>query len=697
MSVVTRLRRTTGRELRGLALAYAGIFCLSSTGAGAVIGLLALLGAGLGRPSVAAGALLCHGLLRSMEALARRPADLRLSINALLIGMAVGHAYEPGPSFALLIAAAAAFTLLFGAQTVAWTERRGLPALSLPFATCYVLVQLSHPLLGGIAEPVSVAGLGLCPAIETVIPDWPAAFLRNLAWLLFTPDVGVGLALFVIIVWCSRQLALHGLWAFAVAMTLLEAWHGNPVAAHALPGGFNFTLIGFAVGATYLLPGWPSFFWSTLAAATATLLSGGLAAGLGRLGSTPSTLPFVLGTLLTLGLLRRAGAPLLPLRVHATPEKTAAEEAYLLERHGQGPGLELPFAERVRVYQAFDGPWTHQGLWRHAYDFVKSTEDGRTHRNSGLELADYPLFGLTLLSPCPGEVVACRDDLPDNQPGWIDHANNWGNFILLRREDGLHVEMSHLRRHSLQVKKGDLVTAGQPLAQCGNSGYSAYPHLHLQVQAGAWLAEATLPFTFRCLSYDGRLHHACLPPVGTEVEPVATGDTTGMPGFKLGENLRFVDRAPRRADREVRWTTGRTADALGRPYLADGDGNVLYFHADPKGFVALSFQGDRDAALAVFARALPRLPNTRQASQWKDLLPLSLAHGWAGREWRGLAWAYGWPSLRRRAHVDGIWSYDPGQGRVDGHAHGVATWSVRFASDGLAAISEDHRTITRLP
>jgi hypothetical protein len=76
---------------------------------------------------------------------------------------------------------------------------------------------------------------------------------------------------------------------------------------------------------------------------------------------------------------------------------------------------------------------------------------------------------------------------------------------------------------------------------------------------------------------------------------------------------------------------------------------------------------------------------------------MPLVHGWGGQEWRGLALAYGWPSLRRRARTDGIWRFDPQQGRIDGHANGLEAWSVCLTPDGLISISEGHRTITRLP
>jgi murein DD-endopeptidase MepM/ murein hydrolase activator NlpD len=691
------IRLVLGRELRNLALSLAGIFSLASVRAGAAIGLFAALGALLGRPAVLVGGLLCFSLLRLMEALTGRAADLRLMVNALLLGMGVGFAYEPRAAFALLTAAAAAFTLLFGAQCIAWADASGLPVLSLPFATGYILLQLAAPLLGGVASPLATHELDLCPAIGGVLPDSAAAFLRSLSWLLFTPDVAVGLALLVVILCCSRQLVFHGLWAFVVATTLLAAWHGNPDRALHHPGGFNFTLVGLVVGATFLRPSWRSLLWSTLAVSVATFLAVALSASLARFGSTPSTLPFVLVTLLTIGLLRRADSALLPLRIAGTPEQTAAEHEHVIARFGRGPALELPFSVPVRVYQAFDGPWTHQGIWRCAYDFVRDTETGRSHRESGLELADYPLFGLVLRAPCDGEVVACRDDLADNQPGWINHSDNWGNYIILRREDGLHVEMSHLRQFSIRVKKGEVVKAGQPLAQCGNSGYSLYPHLHLQVQVGAWLAEPTLPFTFRCLRYQGRLHHECLPPVGAEVAPVEMDDAQAWPRFTLGESLRFRDQAPGRPDRTAQWKVERTLDAFGRTYLSDLDGNILYYTLSQRGYVALSYHGHRDAALALFARALPRLPNVADSCLWRDRLSFELACGPIGREWRGLASAYGWASLRRRAQVEGVWRFQPRCQRVIGRAAGLGPWSVHFGSDGLTSIAEGTRTLTRLP
>ena len=56
-----------------------------------------------------------------------------------------------------------------------------------------------------------------------------------------------------------------------------------------------------------------------------------------------------------------------------------------------------------------------------------------------------------------------------------------GNHIVLDLGNGVYAAMAHLRRGSVRVAAGDVVRAGQHIADCGNSGNSTEPHLHLQL------------------------------------------------------------------------------------------------------------------------------------------------------------------------------------------------------------------------
>jgi murein DD-endopeptidase MepM/ murein hydrolase activator NlpD len=53
-------------------------------------------------------------------------------------------------------------------------------------------------------------------------------------------------------------------------------------------------------------------------------------------------------------------------------------------------------------------------------------------------------------------------------------------LVIALPEPGTFVALVHLRQGSLRVETGDPVVTGQHLADCGNSGISTQPHVHLQ-------------------------------------------------------------------------------------------------------------------------------------------------------------------------------------------------------------------------
>lgn len=124
-------------------------------------------------------------------------------------------------------------------------------------------------------------------------------------------------------------------------------------------------------------------------------------------------------------------------------------------------------------------------------------------------------FGRPILAPADGIIVGRHDGEPDHdarrsplslvpymlgqkarlREGAIALA---GNFVILalpgRRA---FVALVHLRRNSVRVDLGDRVSTGEQLAQCGNSGNSTQPHLHLQAMDSDDLAIARgIPIAF---------------------------------------------------------------------------------------------------------------------------------------------------------------------------------------------------------
>jgi murein DD-endopeptidase MepM/ murein hydrolase activator NlpD len=64
---------------------------------------------------------------------------------------------------------------------------------------------------------------------------------------------------------------------------------------------------------------------------------------------------------------------------------------------------------------------------------------------------------------------------------------------------GKYLMLAHLMQNSIQVKPGDVVKRGEPLAKCGNSGNTSAPHVHMQIQSSPAFARdvRTFPMAFR--------------------------------------------------------------------------------------------------------------------------------------------------------------------------------------------------------
>lgn len=171
--------------------------------------------------------------------------------------------------------------------------------------------------------------------------------------------------------------------------------------------------------------------------------------------------------------------------------------------------LSLPFRE---TWQAQNSParripshGTHVFATTYAIAFV-ATQDGRSAavRDWRTVLGTEPnerfyAFGRPILSPADGVVSAMHDGEPDHaarrspltlvsylasqasraQSGAAALAGN--HVVVELAGGGRFVVLAHLKHSSIRVRPGDRVQVGQHLGDCGNSGNSTQPHLHLQV------------------------------------------------------------------------------------------------------------------------------------------------------------------------------------------------------------------------
>ena len=122
---------------------------------------------------------------------------------------------------------------------------------------------------------------------------------------------------------------------------------------------------------------------------------------------------------------------------------------------------DLPFEHKKKVFliQAYDSKFSHKDEL--ALDFKV--------RN-----------GTKICAARDGVVISARGD--SDKGGLKDENLSDGNYVSIRHSDGSVAHYWHLQKDGVRVAIGDSVKTGQWIGLSGNTGYSAFPHLHFEVQ-----------------------------------------------------------------------------------------------------------------------------------------------------------------------------------------------------------------------
>lgn len=121
----------------------------------------------------------------------------------------------------------------------------------------------------------------------------------------------------------------------------------------------------------------------------------------------------------------------------------------------------LPFEHKKKVLlvQGYESMFSHKG--EKALDFKVKT-------------------GTRVCAARAGVVTAVRKD---SDKGGLKPENlSDGNYVSIQHYDGSIAMYWHFRYEGVMVKEGDTVQTGQMIGYSGNTGYSAFPHLHFEVQ-----------------------------------------------------------------------------------------------------------------------------------------------------------------------------------------------------------------------
>lgn len=103
--------------------------------------------------------------------------------------------------------------------------------------------------------------------------------------------------------------------------------------------------------------------------------------------------------------------------------------------------------------------------------------------------------------PIGTPIVCARDGVVV----YVAHDNVWSGqdktyylsrAIRILHTDGTMALYAHIKRGSSRVVPGERVTAGQVIAESGNTGFSRGPHLHFVIQKNTDMQMISLPFAF---------------------------------------------------------------------------------------------------------------------------------------------------------------------------------------------------------
>jgi murein DD-endopeptidase MepM/ murein hydrolase activator NlpD len=95
--------------------------------------------------------------------------------------------------------------------------------------------------------------------------------------------------------------------------------------------------------------------------------------------------------------------------------------------------------------------------------------------------------GTKILAARDGVVTRVKED--GDKGGWNRKYRQYGNNIIITHADNSRSGYWHLQKDGVLVNVGDTVKKGQVIALSGNTGYTAFPHLHFIVwtsRGGQW-------------------------------------------------------------------------------------------------------------------------------------------------------------------------------------------------------------------
>lgn len=567
--------------------------------------------------------------------------------NSVLVGLGLGIFYKFTFEFVILVFFASLFTLFLTILLEGVIGKYRLPYLSVPFLISIWMVTLAarefsslHISERGIYTLNEMYSLG--GIIMVKLYDWfthlevPSSFViyfRSLGAIYFQYHLFAGILIAIGILIYSRISFLLSLFGFFSAYLFYHIIGADIQSLSYSYIGFNFILTAIAIGGFFIVPSWYSFLWVLLLTPLLAFTTTSTSTLFAQLHLSIYSLPFNFIVLLFLYVLkfreRHYNLPELVGVQQYTPEKNLfVQSNYTLRFNPKYPvGISLPFWGKWTVTQGHDGEHTHKGEWKHAYDFEITDDKGNNYSGTGTRKEDYYCYNKPVIAPADGWISDIRNGVEDNEIGEVNLEQNWGNSILIKHDEHLFSQISHIRKDSIKVEKGDYVKKGQILASCGNSGRSPVPHIHFQIQKHPYIGSATTDYPFAAF-----VLHNTVSTLKSYERPVQSNIVSNIESnndmeaafrFVPGQTLTYSFTTENET-KSVRWKV--MADVFNNTYLLCEESRSKAYFKNEKGlFRFIHFEGKKNSLLYYFFLAAYKIvKGNYQNMTVRDNIPVYL-------------------------------------------------------------------------
>lgn len=540
--------------------------------------------------------------------------------NSLLTALGLGITFEQSWQLLVIVVLATFLNLLVTLALQGILGKYYLPFLSLPFlisiwvtilaTRSFDALQLNDKAIFALNELYKLGGEPLVRLYEKssslALPLSLKAYFASLGAIFFQFNIVAGIAIAVGLLLFSRiafTLSLIGFYSAWGFYQLLGVDMSIFIYNYA---GFNFILTAIAIGGYFFVPSPASYLWTIVLTPLVAMFSVSFYNLFLAFQLPVFSLPFNLVVLMFLYAIKMRIYPSGALSEVYIQRHSPEENLYthLVSRNRfrfmYHTPVKLPFWGEWTVTQSHNGEYTHKEEYRHAWDFVITDQEGKQYRNEGNMLTDYYCYGKAIVAPADGVITDILDGIPDNPVGKENLVNNWGNTVVIKHNEALFSKLSHLKEHSIKVKKGDHVKAGDVVGVCGNSGRSPYPHVHFQLQSTPYIGSKTLEYPVsHYLNYRNghpSVHNFDYPQKNERVANILNNKLISEAfEFTSGQEIELtIRKGP--ATRKARWEV--ITDVLNQSYLWEKETrSAAYFTNNGTLFRFTHFEGSKKSSL----------------------------------------------------------------------------------------------------